>query len=213
MAMSSSSDVRARRAHLVPFDSGIATAVLPELTPRGAHVDVSDEPAIDPTYDAGFADGHAAALTGAVAAATAEARSQQAQAAQLAASLADAATLLHRCAAEELDAVAAGVAEAALQLAEAIVGRSLAGEAPAAAAIARAMALVPSGEPAVVRLHPSDIDVVGPIERAEVRVVADPAVRPGGCVVDAGTSSIDGGIAAAVERARAALLGEEDASW
>lgn len=212
--MSSSPDVRARRAHLVAFDSGIATAVLPELAPRGARaVDVTDEPAVDASYDAGFADGHAAAVAGAVAAATAEARAQGAQAAQLAASLADAAALLRRCSGEELDAVSAGVAEAALQLAEAIVGRALAGEAPAAAAIARAMALVPSGEAAVVRLHPSDVDVVGPIERAELRVVADPAVRPGGCIVDAGASSIDGGIAAAVERARAALLGEEDASW
>lgn len=212
--MSSSSDVRARRAHLVPFDSGIATAVLPELAPRGsAPVDVTDAAPVDVSYDAGFADGHAAALAGAVAAATAEARAQQAQAAQLAASLADAAVLLRRCAGEELDAVSEGVAEAALQLAEAIVGRSLAGEAPAAAAIARAMALVPSGEPAVVRLHPDDVDVVGPMDREEIRVVVDPAVRPGGCIVDAGASSIDGGIAAAVDRARAALLGEEDASW
>lgn len=211
--MSSSSDVLARRARLVRHDAGIGSALLPELTPVVRIVADEQPERPDPSYEAGFADGHAAAVAQAVGAATAEADAAADRAESLARSMTEALAVVRTRQDAELGAVAAEVAEAALALTEAILGRTLADGRAAADAVARALAPVPSGQPAVIRVHPGDLDVVAGVERPDTRVVADDSVPPGGCVVDAGASRIDGGFPAAVERARAALLGTGDEPW
>lgn len=211
--MTSSNDVLARRARLVRPDAGIGSALLPELTPaiRVLEDEQPDRP--DPAYETGFADGQRAAVRQAVAEATAEARAAADRAEQVVRSMAEALAVVRSRQEAELAAVAAEVAEAALVLAEAIVGHALGDDAPAAAAVARALGPVATGQPAVVRVHPGDLDSVAGMDRPDTRVVADATVPPGGCVVDAGASRIDGGLGAAVERVRAALLGSGDEPW
>jgi flagellar biosynthesis/type III secretory pathway protein FliH len=211
--MSSSSDLLARRARLVRHDARTGSALLPELVPEVRPAADHQAQLPDPAYEAGFADGHVAALGEAMRAATADARIARDRADAVAQSLGDALAVVRARHDAELAGMAAEVTEAAMTLAEAIVGRALRDESPAVAAMARALAPVDSGQAAVVRVHPGDLDLVAGIERPDTRVVADETVPPGGCVVDAGASRIDGGFPAAVDRVRAALLETGDEPW
>jgi flagellar assembly protein FliH len=60
---------------------------------------------------------------------------------------------------------------------------------------------------AVARLHPSDAAVLAEAE-AGVTIIADPAVEPGGCILEVGESRIDAQLGPALDRVRAALLGD-----
>jgi flagellar assembly protein FliH len=98
----------------------------------------------------------------------------------------------------------------AVELAEVLVGHHLTvGDCAAIDAVERALALAPREAAAVVRMHPDDVaalpvlDAVLPGRR--VKVVADPGIEPGGCVVDAGERRIDAQLGAAIERVRAVL--------
>lgn len=109
------------------------------------------------------------------------------------------------------DTIAAQATELAFALAESIVGRELAAATdPGADAIRRALQAAPGDTSAVARLHPDDLALltVEPAELAAdrvLRVVADPAVERGGCVLRSGATSVDAGIGASVDRVRAAL--------
>ena len=76
-------------------------------------------------------------------------------------------------------------------------------------ALTRAMALVPRGEDLVVRLHPGDVttseELQALVADASVKVVSDPDVEIGGCVVEAGPCRIDAQVGPAMERARALI--------
>jgi flagellar assembly protein FliH len=121
---------------------------------------------------------------------------------------------VHQRAAADLDEAARTIAAAALELAESIVGRHLETAAdPGAEALARALALAPSG-PLTARLHPDDIAILDTSllpDDGRVALVADSAVERGGCVVEGGATVIDAQIGPALARARQALLDDAGA--
>ena len=163
---------------------------------------------------AGHAEGMAAGL------AEGRARALAAGAAELdalTATLADAARALQRASAElvarqadSLAEVEDVVASAAFRLAEVVVGRELAlSETPGRDAVVRAMRVdMPPGA-FEIRLHPDDAATVGDVtdltgDRA-CSIVADATVERAGCVVRAGTTTLDAQIGPALERAREVL--------
>lgn len=157
-------------------------------------------------FGAGYRDGMAeAAIT--VAAETAELRGRLDRAFR--AMSASAAELAVRQA-TDLAACEDGLAAAALDLAEAIIGRELeVAKWPGADALARALALVPPARSAAAHLHPADLCDLDPDMVAagrDLTLVADPSVEPGGCVVVVGDSRIDAQLGPALARVRAALL-------
>jgi len=109
-----------------------------------------------------------------------------------------------------LDQAAREAVELAFELAEALVGRAVSLDASLTVdALKRALALVPRGEDLVVRLHPGDAlttdEVQDLVKDASVKVVADPDVEAGGCVVEAGPCRIDAQLGPALTRARALI--------
>ncbi len=104
------------------------------------------------------------------------------------------------------------VVELALGIAREVLGRELAVSAdPGAEALSRALALLPEGAPATVRLHPADAaSLIGLDDLARGRgvvLVADPAVERGGCLAEAAGRSVDTRVGPALERVAAALRG------
>jgi flagellar assembly protein FliH len=102
------------------------------------------------------------------------------------------------------------VATMAVHLAEALVGRHLeVGELPALDAVQRALALAPRHSEAIVRLHPDDArrvpDLSDALPGGAVRVVADPSIEVGGCIVEAGNRTIDAQLGPALQRLREVL--------
>jgi flagellar assembly protein FliH len=98
---------------------------------------------------------------------------------------------------------------AAFELAEAVVGCELRTRPEQAVEIARSLlANLPAG-PAVVRVNPGDEELMN--EAAStlgdshygVRVVADPSVGPGGCIVTSAAKTVDARIEEALARAGA----------
>ncbi len=104
------------------------------------------------------------------------------------------------------DALVAG----AVELAGMILDRELGAlDDPGAEALARALSLAPD-RPATVRMHPADVERLAEAAvpaGALVEVVADASVEPGGCVLEAGSTTVDSQIGPALERARAHLQG------
>jgi flagellar assembly protein FliH len=97
-----------------------------------------------------------------------------------------------------------------LTLVEDLLGRELAlAEDPVMDAVRRALALVPSDAPAVVRVHPDDLAEIAEESLAElpasVRVVADLGIERAGAVVETGPRRIDAQLGAALERVQAVL--------
>lgn len=107
------------------------------------------------------------------------------------------------------------LATAAVTLAEAILGRELRDvESRGVDAIERVLALAPERVPVTVRLHPSDADLIattsdGFDDRA-ITLVPDPSLAPGDAVAELVDTEIDGRIAAAIERVRAAMIPDAD---
>jgi flagellar assembly protein FliH len=173
------------------------------------------------------AQGHSAGYTAGVRQAAAEAQARRAEmeaehAAVLAHALArtDRALAALAAAAAALDAAVVPVladsqdtlAAAALDLAEAILGRELADhDASARAALTRAAAGTHSAGTRTVRMHPADLSVLNEAEKAAAGVVfvEDPSVNRGDAITEFETGYLDARIASALERARRALLGEE----
>jgi flagellar assembly protein FliH len=92
-----------------------------------------------------------------------------------------------------------------LTLVEDLLGRELAlAESPVLDAIRRALQLVPSDAPAVVRVHPDDLAEIPADALAElpesVRVVGDADVERAGAVAETGPRRIDAQLMAALER-------------
>jgi flagellar assembly protein FliH len=94
----------------------------------------------------------------------------------------------------------------AVELAAAIVGRELraCGD-DVRDAIRRALALVPDRGSLTVRVHPADGGAAVALatgDAPDVCVVPDPAVEPGGCVVEVGALRVDAQIGPAIARLR-----------
>jgi flagellar assembly protein FliH len=97
-----------------------------------------------------------------------------------------------------------------LTLVEDILGRELAlADSPVLDAVRRALALVPSDAPAVIRVHPDDLAEIPAEALAElpdsVRVVGDAAVERAGAVAETGSRRIDAQLMTALERVQAVL--------
>ena len=164
-------------------------------------------------YDDGFATGMGEGLAAGRAAAAAESAAELSRLEALGRSLATAAEDLGRRQALELAGLEDALAWAAVDLASAIIGRELEVSAsPGADALARALALVQAGSTAVARLHPSDVAALeeAPLGHAPgaLTILSDPAVEPGGCILEVGDSRIDAQLGPALDRVRAALLGD-----
>ena len=200
---------RARVLRGLSFDRGVSPldAELPE---DAAGFDPAQSAAEQRRgYDSGYEAGRAEGLAAGRAAAAAEAAAALTHLEALGRSLAAAAEEVRRHRALELAGLEDALARTAVDLASAIIGRELqVAESPGADALARALALVPAGSGAVARLHPGDVDTVGQLPGG-VTVIADPAIEPGGCILEVGDSRIDAQLGPALDRVRAALLGDQ----
>jgi flagellar assembly protein FliH len=169
----------------------------------------------------GFTAGHAEGMT---AAADVVAEAERAAAARLAdvqarwerrvasatAALGAAVTRLDEASLPLADEVRETVLGTVLTLVEDLVGRELAlAQDPVLDAVRRALALVPSDAPAVIRVHPDDLAEIPAEALAElpdsVRVIADPAIERAGAVAETGSRRIDAQLGAALERVQAVL--------
>jgi flagellar assembly protein FliH len=167
-------------------------------------------PAVDPfaaAKAAGFQEGFAAGLADA---ASGDEAAVAARTARLAEAIVEAAAVARSHRAEAVTLAEREAVELAFELAEALLGRELSvSPSFSIEAVTRAVSLVPAGEDLVVRLHPDDIVTVEELQRlvadASVKVVHDPAVEMGGCVVEAGPCRIDAQVGPAMERARALI--------
>jgi flagellar biosynthesis/type III secretory pathway protein FliH len=139
----------------------------------------------------------------------AETTGRAAQLRRVADALVAAANDVHDARRDAVEMGASDAAELAYALAEAFLQRELSVGRPAVEAVSRAMHLIPDEQDIVVRLHPGDAiaadELRGIVPDAEVKVVEDPRVEPGGCVVVAGPCRIDTQIGSALERARQIL--------
>jgi flagellar assembly protein FliH len=109
----------------------------------------------------------------------------------------------------ELERVVPGFA---FDLLETLFGReSVLASDPGRDAIARALALDESTLPAIARLSPDDAATIGEFAdlapSRSLTVVADPAVEPGGALVEIGSTTIDSQLSAALARVRAVIAG------
>lgn len=140
---------------------------------------------------------------------TAEATGRAAQMRRVTDSLVAAADGVHDARTRLVEMGASEAAELAYELAEAFLQRELAVGHPAVEAVTRALHLVPEGHDVLVRLHPGDVisadELKALVPDAAVKVVEDPRVDPGGCIVVAGPCRIDTQIGSALERARRVL--------
>ncbi len=105
------------------------------------------------------------------------------------------------------------VATAAFDLAAALLGRELElTRSPGRDAVARALALAPPNESLVVRLNPADVETLGSIEDLlpgrRYKVLSDPSIESGGCLLDAKDCQVDARLTTAIARARQAMLDE-----
>jgi flagellar assembly protein FliH len=162
---------------------------------------------LEAARSAGYKEGYEAARLELSAGTEAE-RSERLE--KLAHDLARAAADTARAREELLAEAEAEAVQLAFELAESIVQRELVlSESLSSEAIRRAFALVPRGEDLIVRLHPGDVIDVGELSmlvpESSVKVVADPSIEEGGCVVSAGPCQIDAQIGPALERARALI--------
>lgn len=154
-------------------------------------------------HAAGFAEGRAAAL--------AEAEAMRSAAVEAAGrALAEAAGTAATSRAVVVTEVADDAVELTYALARTILGdEAIATSLPAREVVARALALAPDGEDLVVRVPPSceltAADLVGLCDTARISILTDAAIRPGGCVVEAGACRIDTQISSALERVRTVL--------
>src|SRR4051794_22163024 len=169
----------------------------------------------------GFAAGHAEGLK---AAAEVVAETERVAAARLAdvqarwerrvasavAALGAAATRFDEATVPVADDVRDTIIGMVLTLVEDLLGRELAlADSPVLDAVRRALSLVPSDAPAVLRVHPDDLAEIPAETLAElpdtVRIVGDMNVERAGAVAETGPRRIDAQLMAALERVQAVL--------
>jgi flagellar assembly protein FliH len=229
--MSSSSSARVRVLRGVSFERAFSPLET-ELPGPPVEVDpvvaaAEERRGYDDGYRAGLAEGLAAGR----AALAAESAAHVARLEGVIRALNEAAADLRRRQALELAGLEDTLARTAVDLASAIIGRELqVAESPGADALARALALVPAGATAIARLNPADAALLdgarpssgliapdsacggpagaGPAAPIGVTIVPDPAIEAGGCILEVGDSRIDAQLGSALDRVRAALLGD-----
>ena len=110
-----------------------------------------------------------------------------------------------------IDDIEGSIVAAIFDLAETVVGRELSHtRTPGRDAVARALAMAKTHGPATARLNPDDVESIGDLADLApgrvIEIVADPAVEPGGCILEAGAQRVDAQIGTAIARAKKALL-------
>ena len=103
------------------------------------------------------------------------------------------------------------LAAAALELAEALLGRELTnGEASARAALERALCGIDAREVHTVRMHPADLEILDSetLNNAAVVFTPDPGLQRGDAVTEFPDGFLDARLASALARAKSALLEE-----
>lgn len=154
----------------------------------------------------GREEGYRAAVTEMQAA---EAAGRAAQLRRVADAVVEAATQVAEARREAVFLGGAEAAELAYDLAEAFLRRELTLGRSALDAVVRALALVPEDEDLVIRLNPADSisaeELAELAPDAAVKLVADPRVEAGGCVIQAGPCRIDTQLGAALDRVRDVL--------
>lgn len=180
---------------------------------RGA-ASATHETAVAQGHAAGYADGlelaraelaqHAARLEAEHAAARAESDALLAQRLRV---LDTAARALEARTAPVLDNARNRILEAALDIAEALLGRALEdGPASARAAVARALGAADGEKVRAVRLHPADLALLGPVTVPDgVDLVADPSLARGDAVAECPDGHVDARLGSALARVRTAL--------
>ncbi|MEV1288089.1 FliH/SctL family protein [Micromonospora sp. NPDC049679] len=172
-------------------------------------------------YAEGWAQGQRAARIAARAAADQTAAAEQAAAAAAEAALGRALGALGQAAAQLEQRTAPTIAmmeelilAAAVELTQAILGRELATvDSRALDAIGRAMSLTPPAEPVTVRLHPDDYQTLlredwteeFHIDGRAVRLRPDPMLQPGDAIAEAGATTVDATLPAALARVKEVL--------
>ena len=102
------------------------------------------------------------------------------------------------------------LATAAIDLAEAIIGQELSdGPRSARAALTRALGTVPPAELTGIRLHPDDRALLDEDLPEGVRLIADPTLARGDAIAELPDGYLDARISTALNRAKAAILGED----
>jgi flagellar assembly protein FliH len=180
-------------------------------------------PGTDSGTRQGYTRGHSAGYTAGLRAADAEAKSRLAQleaehAALLAhlqartdhtlAALATAVTAVQQSTLPVLEDSQDVLLQAALELAEAVIGRELTDSAAAArAAVNRVLAQAGTAGPLTVRMNPADLAVLGEAGGLPdaLRFQADPTLAQGDAVADFEHGFLDARIGTALQRARQAL--------
>ncbi|MEM9041886.1 MAG: FliH/SctL family protein [Actinomycetota bacterium] len=116
---------------------------------------------------------------------------------------------------ENVAEIESAVVELSVEIAEAVIGREIANGDVVIESLRRSLALVPSDQPPVVRVHPDDAGVAAEALEAglvsaspDIELVGDPSIERGGTVVDCGPAHIDGQIGPALARIRATLGGD-----
>lgn len=160
----------------------------------------------------GFAEGHAEGIATGRAEAEAVALQRLATAID---GLALAAEATSRRDAVALADIEESVVDLAVGLAAAIIEREVRSiDGTTTDAVRRALRLAPERGGMVVRLHPDEVaglaDVADLAPGRDLEVVADPSIRPGGCLVENDTTQVDARVETALARARAVLLGDTD---
>jgi flagellar assembly protein FliH len=158
-------------------------------------------------YADGYQQGNAQAAADALVAATE--RENKLRDAMMA--LATAARECHTRQKAAIDDIESTVVEAVFDLAETLLGREMSRtRTPGRDALRRALAMTDAHGPAVARLNPDDLETIGDFSdlapgRA-IELVADPAIEPGGCVLESGSARVDAQLGPALRRAKQALL-------
>jgi len=116
---------------------------------------------------------------------------------------------------EAVASITSEVVELALELTEVLVQRELRQSDAGVEAVKRALRLAPTGDDLVVRLHPDDAIEIDQVEMlapgVSVKVIADPAIERGGCVLEVGPCHIDTQVGPALGGAGAVIAAEADA--
>jgi flagellar assembly protein FliH len=159
----------------------------------------------------GYADGYQAGNDRAAADALAAANDRERRLSEALTALATAARECSDRQSAAVDEIEQQIVEAVFELAETLLGREMSRtRTPGRDALRRALALVDAHGPAIAYMNPDDLETIGDYAdlapgRA-ITLVADAAIEPGGCVLEAGSARVDAQLGPALRRAKQALL-------
>lgn len=205
--------VRRSRPASAPVLVDLGSSAMPDVS--AAPGDVAPPPRHDDGFAAGFAEGIRAGRAAAeleAADALAEITQLRTTARRLVQALGDGVAAADANAATAATAAGQVTVDVVLSLVEAVVGREVE-RGGSRDALARAAAVLPTGARGTARVHPEDLSLLDGAVHPGLEIVGDPSVQRGGCIVDLPDATIDAQMGAALERVRAALLGDDEVAW